>query len=77
MCPRCNRNQQLVHLQNCPEITVRDRVEIASHYDLWIRGARYGTVISIFAGNAKVRMDKLATYLPLAKFPVDDLRRIN
>jgi hypothetical protein len=66
MCPR---------LQNCPEVSVHDRVEIAPHYDLWMQGNRYGIVISIFAGNAKVRMDK--TLPCLARFPVSDLRRIN
>lgn len=33
------------------------RVEIAPHYDLWMRGARYGVVRSVDDGVASVKMD--------------------
>lgn len=33
------------------------RVEIAPHYDLWMRGARYGVVRSVTDGIVAVKMD--------------------
>ncbi len=34
-----------------------DRVEIPCYYDLWMQGARYGTIKSIKGDEAKIRMD--------------------
>jgi hypothetical protein len=49
------------------------RVQISPAYDLWMRGARYGTVerYSRDKQTAYVRLDKMPN--KLLKFPVDDL----
>jgi hypothetical protein len=35
---------------------VGDRVEISPHFDLWMRGARFGTVIEWETGTMKIRV---------------------
>lgn len=65
-------------------ICVGDRVEIASHFDLWMRGARYGEVVAhhkpkyiarngaaILTPIVSVTLDKLPT--KKFKFFVTDL----
>ena len=39
-----------------------DRVELKPHLDAWIRGARFGNVVSVNVkqGNCRVKLDKLA-----------------
>lgn len=39
-----------------------DRIELPAHYDLWMRGARYGTV-------AALRLGKFPHYLVKADHP--------
>jgi hypothetical protein len=63
-------------------ISPGDRVELKPHLDAWIRGARFGDVVSIDAkkGNVRVKLDKLAkpittaadnvTVLPVEVLPV-------
>lgn len=38
-------------------VEVGTRVEIAPHHDLWMRGARFGTVRKIEHGAVAVKMD--------------------
>lgn len=55
-------------------ITIRSYVEISPHYDLWMRGAKYGTVTQIKNGKAKVEID----HDRITKqhwFPIEDLIR--
>jgi hypothetical protein len=56
-------------------MTKGTRVEIAPHLDLWMRGARYGTVVSVKDGIARVRMDHPQVKV-LAKIKVEDLKVI-
>ncbi len=51
-----------------------NHVEIAPHYDLWMQGARYGTVRSIKDGVATVKMDHWQVD-KLQHFPVEDLKK--
>lgn len=45
-------------------IKAGDRVELKPHLDWWIRGARFGTVLSINElGNVRVKLDKV--HLPI------------
>lgn len=48
-------------------ISIGDNVEISPHYDLWMMGAKFGTVVDITGENAKVRMhiDKKCRTFPL------------
>ena len=43
-------------------VTIQSRVEIAPHYDAWMQGARYGTVIALSRKDiqtvATVKLDK-------------------
>ena len=43
------------------EFSVGERVELSPHLDLWARGARFGTVVSIVrrSGRVRVRLDRL------------------
>lgn len=50
------------------------RVEISPHYDLWMQGARFGTVKSVTDGIATVEMDN-SEVKTLQKFPVGHLIR--
>lgn len=54
-----------------------DRVEIAPHYDLWMRGARYGSVTRTTWRDGvtvvSVRMDRTDR---VARFPEADLTYI-
>jgi hypothetical protein len=38
---------------------VGDRVELAPHLDLWMRGARFGTVSKITRNGVRVDLDRL------------------
>lgn len=55
------------------------RVEIAPHYDLWMQGARFGTIKSFRRSVdgksiiARIKMDH-PQVKTLARIPVDDLR---
>ncbi len=51
------------------------RVEISPHFDLWMRGARFGTVkkITPISGIAHVRMDH-PHVKKIQKFSVVDLK---
>lgn len=49
-----------------------DRVEIAPHYDLWMQGARYGTVLKILGDKALVEMDHPQVTAPKL-FPIEYL----
>lgn len=33
------------------------RVEISPHFDLWMRGAKYGTVVKIVSDEVHIKMD--------------------
>ena len=60
-----------------PAVTIGRRVEIAPHFDLWMRGARTGVVRSINAnGIAKVKMDH-PQVKRLARIPVEDLKPVH
>ena len=54
-------------------ITVDCTVEISPHYDLWMRGGKFGKVVDVYDDNARVRMhiDKKCRTFPL----VDLIRR--
>lgn len=54
--------------------TVGDRVELHPGCDLWVQGARYGTVTAVFAGKPHIRLDKLPT--KILRVAEDRLRRI-
>lgn len=54
------------------DIAINDWVELAPHYDLWMRGAKYGTVRRIKDGIAFIRMDNIRVR-KLARIPVQDL----
>ncbi len=54
-------------------VVVGARVEISPHYDLWMRGARWGRVERIWDGIATVKMDNTAVK-KLQRFPVADLK---
>jgi hypothetical protein len=48
-----------------PSFTTKDqrigkRVEIAPHYDLWMRGARFGTVKRVYLGDSVNPRERLA-----------------
>ncbi len=51
------------------------RVELHPAYDLWMRGAKYGTVVKIKDEIAHVRMDH-PQVRKLAKIPIRDLTEI-
>jgi hypothetical protein len=55
-------------------INVGDNVEIHPGYDLWMRGAQTGKVVSIKAGVAKVRMHNKRVK-KLQSIPVTDLKK--
>lgn len=55
-------------------IVARCRVEISPHYDLWMRGAKYGVVKSIKNDIAHVQMDH-PQVKKLQRIPVGDLKR--
>jgi hypothetical protein len=38
---------------------VGKRVEIAPHYDLWMRGARFGTVARVYPGDSVSSRERL------------------
>jgi hypothetical protein len=48
------------------------RVEIAPHHDLWMRGARFGTVSKVEDGAVAVKMDH-PQVKRLRWFPISDL----
>lgn len=48
---------------------LKKRVEISPHYDLWMSGCKYGTVIQVFHQEAKVKMDNNKEYY----FPFEHL----
>lgn len=52
------------------------RVEISPHFDLWMHGARYGTVVQVSPEKkvASVRMDH-GQIIGLRTFPLDGLQR--
>lgn len=56
-------------------VSVNGRVELSPGYDLWARGARFGTVVSIANDVAMVRMDH-PQVKNLQKIPVVDLKGI-
>ena len=56
--------------------TAEYRVEIAPHYDLWMRGARYGTVLREYRGKSGrnivvVKMDHPQVRKPIRIFADD------
>lgn len=51
------------------------RVEISPHYDLWMMGAKYGTIKSIKDGIAKIKMDH-PQVKRLQRIPLEDLKLI-
>lgn len=56
------------------DIRVGCRVELSPHFDLWMRGARYGRVTKIVGDIAIVRMEVRG--LRLQRLPMADLRRV-
>ena len=54
---------------------INHRVEIAPHYDLWMRGAKFGIVVgqNLENGNLLVRMDH-PSVKKLQAFPEADLK---
>jgi hypothetical protein len=52
-----------------------NRVQIAPHYDLFMRGARYGEIRKIVGGIAHIKMDH-PQVKKLARIPLTDIRRI-
>lgn len=55
-------------------ITIDCRVELHPVYDLWMQGARFGTVKKIEDGIATVKMDH-PQVKQQGKFPIEDLIR--
>ena len=57
---------------------IGDRVEVAPHYDKWMRGDRYGTItkfgMCLIEGHVLVKMDKSGNQY---HFPIQDLTKIN
>lgn len=46
-------------------MTTGDRIEIAPHLDEWVRGDRYGVVLSVTKDRARVRLDRSGRILRL------------
>ena len=57
------------------DITVGCYVELSPHFDLWMRGARFGIVKEIVGGIASVKMDH-PEVKKIQKVYIDDLKRI-
>ena len=49
------------------------RVEISPHFDLWMQGARFGTVRKVVDGVVTVKMDH-PQVRRLQRFPLDGVR---
>jgi len=58
--PTCMRCGAFVSEHTEHALQKGKRVEIAPHYDAWMRGARFGTVIDVTSAGARVSLDKLA-----------------
>ena len=58
------------------EYLLGKRVEIGPHYDLWMRGARFGKVHSVYVRNGRtlvaVKMDH-PRVRKLARLPIGDV----
>lgn len=62
-------------MANYGENIIENRgVELSPHLDLWMKGARFGVVLSIKDGIARVKMDH-PQVKKIAKVKVEDLRR--
>jgi len=46
-------------MSTCTDFSVGDRVELHPATDMWMRGARFGTVVKIGRTYVHVRLDKL------------------
>lgn len=59
-------------------LKVGDHVEISPHYDLWMRGARFGRIVKIHSTHGKplavVKMDHKG--VRQQQFLVEDLKKI-
>ena len=53
------------------DIEAGARVELSPHLDFWMRGAKYGTVLSVKDGVARVELDHPEVRLPIGILVVD------
>lgn len=69
-------NESQIKLKLNREYLCGKRVEIAPGYDLWMRGARYGQVHSVYTRNGRtlvaVKMDH-PQVRKLARLPIEDV----
>lgn len=57
--------------QTASDFRVGQRVELEPHLDLWMRGARFGTVAIVRKTSVTIKLDLVK---PLKRFTADQLR---